>query len=104
MERDGLHLGGGNRKWQRSDSHDGKPSKFPDDLEMREKVTDDYALGLNSWKPVALNCGGRGRLQVGQSSAWGMFVMFGRREVWAGIYTGWATWTVWKPTSAVLGR
>lgn len=49
---------------------------------MKEKVTDDYALDLNSWKPVALNCGGRGRLQVGQSSAWGMFVMFGRREVW----------------------
>lgn len=44
-------------------------------------------------KPVALNYGGEGMLQMGQSSVWSMLVILGGREVWAGL----AAHTVWTP-------
>lgn len=51
VEKDGLCQGGGNRSGK-SGGHHGKPSGFPDGLEM--KGVTDY---LSSWKSVAFNGG-----------------------------------------------
>lgn len=87
MEKDGLSQGGGSRSDKKSGGHHGKPSGFPDGLEMKEESQMTFwpeQLEANS--PQLRSAG---RLQMGQSSVRGMFVKLGYKEVWAGGGMGW---------------